>query len=309
KSSGETPKPLEQNLMGEIVFDRIPPEKHRNDAFFVDKSVDDLRRSRPNILPPTEYQVDFFPGVMLSYNFVKGADGERRQIYVVRQAKNEKNQTAQRINQKVKEKKATPPAKTGPGGGGPAGPGMGGPGGGGPGMGGPGPGGGGPGMPGGGGPGMPGGGGPGMGVGGGASQGGVASSESVKTIEAIELKKFLDDAGKAFVPAQFIRPLQCVIVQASIPWKAQLEAYKRALHYETLGALQAVPTDLPKFEGIKVQRKIYYPNGKSSEWMDYDWAKKYEDPIYIEKVDEDQVEDEDLKHVVPPEDTELFVPY
>src|SRR5262249_5620244 len=75
KSSGETPKPLEQNLMGEIVFDRIPPEKHRNDAFFVDTSVDDMRRNRPNILPPTEYQVDFFRGVMLSYNFVKGADG------------------------------------------------------------------------------------------------------------------------------------------------------------------------------------------------------------------------------------------
>src|SRR5262249_7503031 len=55
--------------------------------------------------------------------------------------------------------------------------------------------------------------------------------------------------------------------------------------------------------------KTYYPNGKASDWMDYDWAKKFEEPIYIEKVEEDQPEDEDLKYVIPPEDTELFVPY
>jgi hypothetical protein len=166
-------------------------------------------------------------------------------------------------------------------------------------MGGPG----GPGMgPGMGGPGMGGPGGPGMG-------GGVASSESVKTIEAVDIKKYVEDQGKDFVPAQFIRPLQCVIVQASIPWKQQLEEYKKALRYETLSALMANQADLPHYEGIKVQRKEIYPNGKDSDWQDYDWAKKYEDPIYIEKVDDDQPEPDDLKLVTPAEDTELFVPY
>src|SRR5262249_29031420 len=95
KTSGESPKPLEENLMVPIKFDIILAANHRNDPYFIDKSVDDLRRNRPHILAPSEYQVDFFRGVMLSYNFVKGADGERRQIYVVRQAKNEKNQAAQ----------------------------------------------------------------------------------------------------------------------------------------------------------------------------------------------------------------------
>src|SRR5262245_37988717 len=105
KASGETPKPLDENLMKEVRFDHILAAAHKNDPYFIDTQIDDVRRNRPRILPPEEYQVDFFRGVMLSHGFVKGADGERQQIYVVRSTKKEKNQSARRLNDKVQQKK------------------------------------------------------------------------------------------------------------------------------------------------------------------------------------------------------------
>src|SRR5205085_789943 len=107
KNVGEAPPALDQNLMDKVTFNPILASAHRNDAYFIDTQIDDVRRNRPRILTPTEYQVDFFRGVILSYNFVKGADGERKQIYVVRDAKKEKNQAAARLNDKVRNKPAT----------------------------------------------------------------------------------------------------------------------------------------------------------------------------------------------------------
>src|SRR5207253_65829 len=91
--------------------------------------------------------------------------------------------------------------------------------------------------------------GPGMPSGGGNT--GAASTDTLKVLKTIELKKFLDQqTGGKYIPAQFIRPLQCVIVQASFPLKQQMEAFKTALRYDTLGELIANKSDEPQFKGF-----------------------------------------------------------
>src|SRR5262245_35693216 len=65
-NNGEQPKALEKNILGKVEYPEIAAVLHRNDPYFIDTQVDDTRRNSPPILPPTEYQVDFFRGVILS---------------------------------------------------------------------------------------------------------------------------------------------------------------------------------------------------------------------------------------------------
>lgn len=304
-------EPIDIGLQaGQVVFQEIVADAHRNLPYFIDFTFDDVKRASPRILSPIEYQVDFFRGTIYVHNFVK-KDDEITHIYVLRDEVKKKNEGVKSSNlvKKAKTRSAAPPPG-GPGGmgrgpGGPGGPGGFGPGGG---LGGPGGGfgTGGPGGPGGFGPGGglggPGGFGPGMM--GGPNMGGSAGSESLRTVVPVEIEKF--EQG-SFIPAQFVRPLQAVLIQASFPLKQQLEEFKNALRYNDIGQLLSNAEDYPVFEGLKVQRRIHFPNGQTSEWMDFDWVSRYE-PIFREKIDEDQPDPEALSLVIPPPDTELCMP-
>lgn len=143
-------------------------------------------------------------------------------------------------------------------------------------------------------------------MGGFGGQGGVASSESLKTLEVVSLKDFLDPAKK-YQPAQFVKPIEAIIVHAAFPWRQQLEEHARALRYRDVAELLANAADFPRFEGVKVQRRIHFPNGQTTEWSDHDWVAYY-DPIFREKIEEDEMEAADLRYVIPPEDSELVIP-
>ncbi len=294
--------PIDLGLQGgQIVFNEIVADAHRNLPYFIDFTFDDMKRASPRILAPIEYQADFFRGTIYVHNFVKKDDGEITHIYVLRDEEKKKSEKAKKSSlvNRARTRSSTPPAGgmaggmgRGPGAGGP--PGMGG---GGPGMGGLG-GLGGPGS----GPGMLGG--SGMMMGGPNMGGGSAGGESLRLVVPVKIDDF--EKG-SFIPAQFVRPLQAVLIQASFPWKQQLEEYRNALRYDSLEQLNANPDDFPIFEGLKVQRRVHFPNGQTSEWTDFDWVSVYE-PIFREKIDEDQADPEALAMVIPPKDTELCLP-
>lgn len=154
------------------------------------------------------------------------------------------------------------PGGAGFGGGGPSGPGM-------PGM--PRGGGfrggmGGPGMPGMGGPGMP-----GMGDMYGSSQGG-GRREHVIYIEGKNDEE-IERNMKGNRLAITIRPQRMAVLQGSFPYRAQLAKYQAALRYAKLEDLYAHPDDMPTFNGVDVQRRLYRPKHVGSSELDLveDW--------------------------------------
>src|SRR5580700_1089864 len=79
------PDPLDPTLLKPVVYADIPAEKHRNDPFFVAIPLDVDKRVSPRVLAPTEFQVDFFRGVYLSYHFIKGPNGQLQESYVLQE--------------------------------------------------------------------------------------------------------------------------------------------------------------------------------------------------------------------------------
>lgn len=332
-------KPLEPWITNKVVYDPIDPLAHMNKPYFVDIEIDSLKRGRPMIFGPTEFQVDIVREPIYRYQFIYDEkDGLPKSIYVVQEKKkgeplkiNELKENFTKFNKKRAysgNRNQRGPGGGAPGVGGPGmgGPGMGGPGSGGPGVGGPGMGGpgmggpgmGGPGMggPGMGGPGMggPGMGGPGMGGGGyGGFPGGPAggsgsgySSEVVRELVTVPIKDFLE-GNKNITPAQFTRPMRAVVFAASFPWRKQLEEFQKKLRFNTLNELIADQAELPQFKGFKLKRRVTTPDGRVGAWEDYDWQAAYE-PIFMEKIVKDHEDPPELAPVIPSEETKLFVP-
>jgi hypothetical protein len=304
QTGGGSPSALDPTLLGRAEY---PTLASRSTTYFIDLPLDSAKRGQPQILPPTEFQVDIVRAPILVYRLT--GEGDKRSILVKQQVKaSDKTKFNAKIlrerNKPDKSSANRPAAPAGPGM--PGGPGR--PGGGmGGGMYGPGGGGmGGPGMPGGmGGPGM---GGPGMAGGGGVPGGAGAGGGTETVFESVSLDKF--EAGK-YQPVQFIRPIRMILVQASFPFKRQLDEYQKALRYHSLQELLAHKEDHPDFKGFKIQRQIRTLDGSRivEEWRDYDWLASYK-PIFVEKVLEDAPEDEQLKQfgIVPEVKTRLCVP-
>jgi hypothetical protein len=329
--AGDVP-PLEPWVTEPVTFGQIAAADHMNSAYFIDFDHDTRKRGTPTIYGPTEFQVDVIRDPIFCYGFTKIVKNNQEvidKIYVlgadVKKGENQKIEFADRFKGKKAQNR---PNRQGPGGGlagggpGMGGPGMGGPGMGGPGMGGPGMGGpgmGGPGMggPGMGGPGMGGMGGRGMGMGmgmGGPGMGGVGgvgsgsnfASEVVRQLVLVPVDEFLKNNGK-YTPAQFVRPMRAVVVTASFPWRQQLTEYQKQLRYDSLSDLMGNNADQPQFKGFDVKRRITAPDGRVGAWEDFDWLEKY-DPIFTEKIVEDYQDPPELAPVIPPEDTNLFLP-
>src|SRR5262249_37050714 len=67
--------------------------------------------------------------------------------------------------------------------------------------------------------------------------------------------------------AKTVIPTRMAIISGSFPYRAQLEEYRRALHFDSIEAMLNVVT--PEFLGIMVQRRTVKPNGEPiSDWQD-----------------------------------------
>ncbi len=307
----------------------------------------DGRRITPIVLTMAEGQADMAVVKILSNDFVLERDSEGNVIKVrvglITPKEDSEKVDATKFLDDVqrKLKRKMPSRRRNPSGGNPGGPGFpGGPGGpppggimgGGPGFPGGGMMGGGPGIPGGpppspgggmmGGPGgpppSPGGGGNfkgGFGGGGDNMYGGAQTAGRRNEIQYIEGEndEQIEQKMKGRRLAITIRPQRMVVLQGSFPYRAELAKYQAALRYAKLDDLYHHPEDMPIFNGVDVQRRLYRPKhiGSSElvlveDWTSIDLAANSQDLRAVKLYYND--EPEDLKRVMLHEDNMLVMP-
>jgi hypothetical protein len=69
-----------------------------------------------------------------------------------------------------------------------------------------------------------------------------------------------------------IKPQRATILQASFPYREQLEKFRIALRYSKLDELYSHPEDMPVFHGVDVQRREYRPRGRGEPELLQDWT-------------------------------------
>ncbi len=225
------------------------------------------KRANPVVLGVTEFQADPVWAKVDSYDIYTNSTGTDTLIGVLKTIATGNEITIKNAYKLTDLNKRLTHVPL-PGGQRPSGPGMppGGPGmmPGGPGMapGGPGMAPGGPGMaP--GGPGMmPGG--PGMGRGGegGGFPGGEAASEFKRVgIEYVSVRNDKDLEGKT--PVRTIYPQRMIVLNASFPYKLQLDRVREALRLSTVNEVYSSVENVPVFTGVNVQRRVLAVDGKT----------------------------------------------
>jgi hypothetical protein len=154
-----------------------------------------------------------------------------------------------------------------------------------------------------GGPGMPG------GPGGFSPYGGAGQAGERLEVQYIEgetdddIEKQLNGRRLAIT----IRPQKMVVLQASYPYRAELEKFRVALRYKSLPDLYANQSDMPVFDGVDLQRRAYGPKGDLLEdWQSVDLAGNTQDLRAVKLAyNEDS---NDLKRVELHEDHMLVMP-
>lgn len=173
-----------------------------------------------------------------------------------------------------------------------------------------------PGMP---GPGNPGGGGfrgmPGPGNPGGDMYGGAQDAGQRFEVSYIEgsddeeIEKQMKNSRLAIT----IKPVRMNILQASFPYRAQLAKFQQALRYGKIDELYAHPDDMPNFNGVDVQRRLYRPKriGSSDlelieDWTSIDLAGNSQEVRAVKLYYNDDTSD--IKRVMLHEDHMLVMP-
>src|SRR5947209_8253746 len=145
----------------------------------------------------------------------------------------------------------------------------------------------------------------------GAPGGGLAGRTTETTIEYKPLAdKDIDSAALA----ETLDPRRMVVVTASIPYRQQVDEYRRALRAQTKDAL----SEFPEYRGYVVERRVFSLDGKTlqGDWASLDVAATVRD-LYSRTVDfepENPPPDmpADLKalypRVLPPDEYELLLP-
>ncbi|WP_052639856.1 hypothetical protein [Zavarzinella formosa] len=153
-----------------------------------------------------------------------------------------------------------------------------------------------------GGPGMPG----GMGMPGGAMSSTPAVRHSVEYIDG-ETDEELETKMKGRRMAITIAPERMAVLQASFPYRAQLERYRQALQYQTLDQLYARPDEMPVFNGVEVQRRISRPNGTPVEdWTPLPFVENSQQLRAVKLLDKE--DPQDMAWVTLHEDNQLVMP-
>ena len=105
-----------------------------------------------------------------------------------------------------------------------------------------------------------------------------------------------------------IKPERMAVIQAAFPYRAQLERYRIALRYKDIKELYAHPEDMPVFNGVEVQRRLFNLKGEPLEdWSNLDYVGDSQDLRAI-KLDIDRDESSDIQRVMLHEDNLLVMP-
>jgi len=115
-------------------------------------------------------------------------------------------------------------------------------------------------------------------------------------------------------PALTIYPQRMIVVQASFPYREQVEAIRQALHLDKINDVFNTPDATPVFKGLVVERQVLAPDGKVIQFEGKDWAplnfeEKYRETIFPRSVGEKEDDATLLQYVMflPPEQ-ELVMP-
>jgi hypothetical protein len=281
---GEQPKELEKVIYDDPTVARIPFTLYavKNDLWNITAN-EQTKRLNPRLLSPTAAQVDFVRGPIEVYDIIE--EGSVRLIAVKATRQKAPNDTS-RIPKRIKKGGKQPPPPAGaaqppppappPAGGGPAG----GPAGGTRPMGGPG-------------------------------AGGMAGRT---TETAIEYKPITDKDIDSAALAETLDPRRMVVVTASIPYRLQVDEYRRALRAQTKDTL----SEFPEYRGFVVERRVFSLDGKTlqSDWAPLDVSATVKD-LYSRTVDFEPETPPaempaDLKalypRILPPDEFELLLP-
>jgi hypothetical protein len=233
--------------------DSIDPELFACERpFFGKDSQADRKWRQPKVLAPVEFEAEIMRGGIESYYFVMGEDKKPSQIGVL-SVHDERNDMAAALRmQKIFKNMPLPITGRGPvqgfapggGGGGGAG----------------GEGGGRRGRSGFGGPGGP------------APDANLLARQAAQTQEAdlkfLTVQEYIENPGGKKL-AKTVIPRRMAIISGSFPYRAQLEEYRRALHFDSIEAMLGVVS--PEFLGMMVQRRTVKPTGEViSDWEDLD---------------------------------------
>jgi hypothetical protein len=111
-----------------------------------------------------------------------------------------------------------------------------------------------------------------------------------------------------------IKPQRMAIIQASFPYRAQLEKFRIALRYQELKELYQHQDDMPVFNGVDLQRRAYRPrNGGRDlgppleDWQSIDLAGNSQDLRAVTIVYKEETPP-DLQRVMLHEDHMLVMP-
>jgi uncharacterized membrane protein YgcG len=242
--------------------DSIDPELFACERpFFGKDSQADRKWRQPKVLAPVEFEAEIMRGGIETYYFVLGEDKKPSTIAVL-STHDEKQDLAAALRMQSIFKRfnaALPMSGRGVVPGFPAGGVGGGGGGGGGGEGG--------GRRGRGGFGGGGGGGPGPGFGADLLARQVQQAQE-QDLKFLTVQEYMENpAGKKLAKTVF--PTRMAIVSGSFPYRAQLEEYRRALHFDSIESM--LGTVSPEFLGIMVQRRTVKPNGEPiTDWEDLD---------------------------------------
>jgi hypothetical protein len=158
----------------------------------------------------------------------------------------------------------------------------------------------------------------GRGEGGGmGGPGGMGQQGEDTEVQPIELDKLQVDQARL---AEALRPLRMVVVTGSVPYKAQVEEYQRALRKQYAEELQAT-NELPWYHSYNVERQVLSADGQQvlQDWTKLDlkatlgelFAKAFEledDYHDYKAVKDDPKLASFIPYVVPDEMHELVVP-
>jgi hypothetical protein len=105
-----------------------------------------------------------------------------------------------------------------------------------------------------------------------------------------------------------IYPQRFIVIQAAIPYRAQVEEVRRALHLATAPDVFRTPDAAPHFRGVVVERQIRNDAGRVEvPWRTLDVDANHRATIFHRKYG-DMEEEPKLRGVMLPEDYELVMP-
>jgi hypothetical protein len=86
-------------------------------------------------------------------------------------------------------------------------------------------------------------------------------------LKFLTVQAFMESGSKKL--AQTVIPTRMAIISGSFPYRAQLEEYRRALHFDSIESMLSVVS--PEFLGMMVQRRTVKSNGEPiTDWEDLD---------------------------------------